>query len=376
MRNLNLTGLGLATEVSDRLDLDLNRVRQELSGTLLPRAISVIWSKSPEMEPIRAKFGSEMEQSLINALTHNVITFPGSTGLKRVYEDLISAGFEPAMASAASSALGNYTRFPLSILNLSRHLRTACNFALKVLTLEQQEFSFTLDKALIGRSNYLANKTLKDQNAILSWLQDLEVLMRDFIDFEKTRKSSHVTNAHVSNARENANANLAATYTRRFARYAGILIEVEEIKGYFDNSIDYSLQFELEKMSSYYDNTRSNLFEILKKEYHSRAPRIKSTKTREINNSPETHSSDSTYHEVQLDGKKLKLTIKKGANFDELLKEFVKMIKLQFELGTFSSVLESRMERTGSFLEISLDSPSLSDKNKLIKFVTAIAEIS
>lgn len=375
MKSINLTGIGLATLVSEELERDVQKVRVELDSTLLPLAIGAIWAKSPELENLRSKYGKEIDLPLSMALTHNVITFPGTTGLKRVYADLIASGIDSSLANTTAQTIGNYTRFPLSILNLSRHLKTACNFAIKSLTIAESDSSNVIANQILKTSKELANRSIKNEEDLVSWLTDLQDLMCNYIDSEKERKLSHINNFHVNKARENANANLAATYARRFARYIGISLNLKNIEGFYDSEYDSTLEKELQRIGSFYDSNSNALFNTLKREYDSKAARITSTKSVNVDEISDAPLANLTVHELQIDNRKLRLEFQKYEDFEILIAEFKKLLTLQFDLGDLGPLLEMKAQKGNSLISLRFESPTTGDKEKILKVVTSLSSL-
>ena len=367
---INLTGEAIALEANDALEGEAAQVRNELGSTLVPQSMAAIWAFSPDLAKLRSKYGSQISEKLSLALTHNVITFPGSTGLERVKSDLISSGIEPSLALGAIRTLGNLTRFPLSILNLSRHLRTANNFILKVLTLSQDALSKEIYADVSKKSNLLAGRVIKDEIELAAWLNDLEQIVDQYIILERNRKTSHKKIENKIATRENASAHQAAAYTRRFARYVGISLGLKSIPDYFESQTDLSLLMELARLKKIYKGGAEELYNILVEEYQAKSARIKSPGR--LSNSSNSQSVSHLRHELSLGARKLVIILSPEPKTSQFMEEFEKLINMQFDLQLFGDILNAKLARDGQSIEVRLENPNREDKRKLKQIIDAL----
>ncbi len=134
--NISVGGDALARNAKEYVDAAYERVRKTLEWELLPNALLAIWANLPQLEEARKKEAAPMPQ--IREMCHVLVTFPGSTAVRRISEILINGEFETSIEKAEAAGLDifNLTMRYVKVQNLARHIRTAVNSHLRVLGIE------------------------------------------------------------------------------------------------------------------------------------------------------------------------------------------------------------------------------------------------
>jgi hypothetical protein len=135
------------------------------------------------------------------------------------------------------------------------------------------------------------------------------------------------------------------------------------------------LEKELQRIGSFYDSNSNALFNTLKREYDSKAARITSTKSVNVDEISDAPLANLTVHELQIDNRKLRLEFQKYEDFEILIAEFKKLLTLQFDLGDLGPLLEMKAQKGNSLISLRFESPTTGDKEKILKVVTSLSSL-
>ena len=372
------TGQGLGKAAIEYLESESRLVRHGLEGDLLPRVLNAAWLASPEFEAFRSKYSTAWSDDLIQGLAFNLVTFPGSTGLQKLVDVLEGADFRPLDAAVIGPRLAQLSRHPLSVLNLSRHLRTATNFVLRTMLMnpdgsDLQTTSLNIDPELL----LLQEKGLKIRHSSVSktagltdWLTALENVMYSLALHEREIRAKMGSSRTLAGGDATTKA-LAATYVRRFARVIGTAFELNEIPPFFDRKKDLSLVEEFTRLDKHYSGSYRDIQAKLEVDFVAKAPRIKSNLAGTPSRTEKSKTQFSTM-KLDLNGRLLEIRTSGGEIGPSLIELALRAIALQQSIGFTDNHLDVFVESDGQALGIRLPQPVQSDLTKLRKVLTSL----
>lgn len=371
----NQTGMGLARAASALLEEESRTLRSNLEFQLLPICLEAVWQEDPNFSQIRASSEEFWQKSPLPSLANTLVTFLGEPGRTRAASYLIGAGFSHKDAEQVSEHLGDYCRQPLSALNLARHLRTATNYAMKVLGLTTSgNLSDRLDteiseefSLLLARGTELRESNIRDSENLVPWLNELEALMETTIKCERNLKFSLIKRQNSASFEQSAHA-LAATYRRRFSRYIALAFELTNIEGSFSSAVDLSLSAELERVTKRYSGSYSEIFKQLQQDYSSKEARTSTGRTRALKK-PTVLSPIEHVQRFSIEGRQLTVSTSDLRIEKELIALLLKNIALQIELNMNSNLLAASAKDVRQEISLTLEHPQNSDVGQITRLL-------
>ncbi len=190
--NISVGGDALARNAKEYVDAAYERVRKTLEWELLPNALLAIWANLPQLEEARKKEAAPMPQ--IREMCHVLVTFPGSTAVRRISEILINGEFETSIEKAEAAGLDifNLTMRYVKVQNLARHIRTAVNSHLRVLGIEtnsrelkSSEYERSLEslpmtESMRDKAFQLKSAKLKSEADVNEWADEVNLLLATY----------------------------------------------------------------------------------------------------------------------------------------------------------------------------------------------------
>ena len=387
---LPINGEALAYATKEYVDHAYNRVREVLEWTHLPRAILAIWENSPMLKPERKEFPSPIGEN--RDMGRIIITFPGSTAVKRIADLLITSNIVPnsegqyERASEIASEIFTLTMRYSRVQNLTRHIRTAVNSHLRMLNIESsrdrsrpsaayenffpvvQQSARTMERISILRSTELA--TQLDVN---DWADDLNSILADFSNGANDRELDSPGAASFDRSSRPRGAVAPGSLNSYKLRFKQALVatlginlsdKYTRIEKTSNKSID-DLVRELDELPSEFP-ALYQMLENLRPKRVSRLDSVRSDFGFELKSLiNENTKKNLLKHVLSLGGRELIIEGSRGAFTSDMISGVLKTFSLQLSIDPDAPELRAAFESRGQILRVQIEQPKKSDHRKL-----------
>jgi hypothetical protein len=384
--NISVGGDALARNAKEYIDAAYERVRKTLEWELLPNALLAIWANLPQLEDARKKEAAPMPQ--IREMCHVLVTFPGSTAVRRISEILINGEFETSIEKAEAAGLDifNLTMRYVKVQNLARHIRTAVNSHLRVLGIEtnsrelkSSEYERSLEslpmtESMRDKAFQLKSAKLKSEADVNEWADEVNLLLaaysRNALEGNLNTDSSRRFTAGMRSARGAVAEGGIKSYRLRFKQALAATLGIDL------NQKDV----EIEKTASKSIDDHLLVFANDPKDHAELYARLQSLRPREVGR-PNTRRVQWTFqeqklgsenpkktllkHVLNLDGRELVIEGSRGAFTDDMISGVLKTVSLQYSIDPKAKELRATFESRDQILRVEIQRPVKSDHKKI-----------
>ncbi len=385
-KNISIGGEALARDAKEYVDAAYERVRKTLEWDLLPNAILAIWGHLPQLEEARKKEPAPMPQ--IREMCHVLVTFPGSTAVRRISEILINGEYESSIEKAEATGLDifNLTMRYVKVQNLARHIRTAVNSHLRVLGIEtntrernsseyeQNLESLSMTDNMRDKAYKLKSANLKSESDVNEWADEVNLLLatysRNALEGNFNTDSSRRFTTGMRSTRGAVAEGGIKSYRLRFKQALAATLGIDL------NQKDV----EIEKTASKSIDDHLNAFANDPKDHAELYSRLQTLRPREVGR-PNTRRVQWTFqeqklgaespkksllkHVLNLDGRELIIEGSRGAFTDDMISGVLKTVSLQYSIEPEAKNLKAAFESRGQVLRIEIERPKKSDHKKI-----------
>lgn len=380
-----------ASELTDAAYAEVEReskqVETEMMGSILPRSIRVILKFDEEAQKAEKSFPWIESNELIETIAQTLWSYPGSYGAMRIKSALKQEGLGDAEAESISQTIFNLTRYPLSIVNYMRHMRSAINSIGNVFygpkapesLISELGISTSQMKSWIASSNELRSAKIQNEKEFRSWLSEVEIHLKTFspiqarINRALSGRPMNPTNREAPGIFESS---AARAYVRRFGNYVAAHAKFKD----FEKSAQgkgSTISDEFAELRSVYEGSEKSIYETLKADYDVRARRLSASVSKNFRPMTQFEKGSSPYQNLieqllNLNGKNVKIKTSSATLPEALIRQFIKSLYLQFDINSDQKALNSRLNAGSDSIEVQIESPTKADLKKVQAFIESM----
>ena len=390
LEKLPVDGEALARATKSYIDTSYEEVRNSLEWDYLPEAIKAIWTHLPELKKVRGEMDLPVPQ--VRDICHVLVTFPGSTAVRRISEVLINSEIETTTEKAEKIALEifNLTMRYVRVQNLARHIRTSVNSHLRVLGIETSSReslssiyernmeSIPMTDSMREQARNLRSANLKTQKDINDWADEVNSLLASY-------------------SRATLSDGFYGDSSRRFSsgtRPARGAVAEGGIKSYrlrFKQALAATLGIDLTKKDVVIEKTSSKSIEDLLKEFandpkdhEALYERLQALRPRQVGR-PNTRRVEWTFqeqtlgaenpkktllkHVLSIDGREFVIEGSRGGFTEDMINGVLKTVSIQLMVNPDSKELQAAFESRGQILRIEIERPKKADHKRLAEIL-------
>ena len=390
LEKLPVDGEALARATKSYIDTSYEEVRNSLEWDYLPEAIKAIWTHLPELKKVRGEMDLPVPQ--VRDICHVLVTFPGSTAVRRISEVLINSEIETTTEKAEKIALEifNLTMRYVRVQNLARHIRTSVNSHLRVLGIETSSReslssiyernieSIPMTDSMREQARNLRAANLKTQKDINDWADEVNSLLASY-------------------SRATLSDGFYGDSSRRFSsgtRPARGAVAEGGIKSYrlrFKQALAATLGIDLTKKDVVIEKTSSKSIEDLLKEFANDPKdhatlyeRLQALRPRQVGR-PNTRRVEWTFqeqtlgaenpkktllkHVLSIDGREFVIEGSRGGFTEDMINGVLKTVSIQLMVNPDSKELQAAFESRGQILRIEIERPRKADHKRLAEIL-------
>lgn len=390
LEKLPVDGEALARATKSYIDTSYEEVRNSLEWDYLPEAIKAIWTHLPELKKVRGEMDLPVPQ--VRDICHVLVTFPGSTAVRRISEVLINSEIETTTEKAEKIALEifNLTMRYVRVQNLARHIRTSVNSHLRVLGIETSSReslssiyernieSIPMTDSMREQARNLRAANLKTQKDINDWADEVNSLLASY-------------------SRATLSDGFYGDSSRRFSsgtRPARGAVAEGGIKSYrlrFKQALAATLGIDLTKKDVVIEKTSSKSIEDLLKEFandpkdhEALYERLQALRPRQVGR-PNTRRVEWTFqeqtlgaenpkktllkHVLSIDGREFVIEGSRGGFTEDMINGVLKTVSIQLMVNPDSKELQAAFESRGQILRIEIERPKKADHKRLAEIL-------
>ena len=390
LEKLPVDGEALARATKSYIDTSYEEVRNSLEWDYLPEAIKAIWTHLPELKKVRGEMDLPVPQ--VRDICHVLVTFPGSTAVRRISEVLINSEIETTTEKAEKIALEifNLTMRYVRVQNLARHIRTSVNSHLRVLGIETSSReslssiyernieSIPMTDSMREQARNLRAANLKTQKDINDWADEVNSLLASY-------------------SRATLSDGFYGDSSRRFSsgtRPARGAVAEGGIKSYrlrFKQALAATLGIDLTKKDVVIEKTSSKSIEDLLKEFandpkdhEALYERLQALRPRQVGR-PNTRRVEWTFqeqtlgaenpkktllkHVLSIDGRAFVIEGSRGGFTEDMINGVLKTVSIQLMVNPDSKELQAAFESRGQILRIEIERPKKADHKRLAEIL-------
>jgi hypothetical protein len=362
------------------------RVEEEMMGYFLPRSINVILKFDEEAQKISKPYPKLLSQESINEVAQTLWSYPGSMGVGRIRDQYQTQGLDQESAVQLSQLIFNLTRYPMSVVNYMRHMRSSINSIrnisfgpkapdsiLNELGITKKQKDMWTDSSLKLNSRYI-----ESEEDFEKWLFEVEMHLREYLPLQ-SRISRAMTGREYLTQKESsglAESAAARAYVRRFGNYVAAHAKFKE----FGSSVKgrgSKISDEFAELQQIYAQTEHKIYIKLKTDFEIRSRRLSaSPEKQEIRNDKSSRYASPYQNQIEqllnLNGKNVKITTSSSLLPEKLIRQFIKSLYLQFEINPEQKSLNSRLNVGSDSIEIQIESPAKADIKKVQTFIESM----
>ncbi len=355
-------------------------VEKQMLEFILPRTINVVFKYDEDCRDIAKRYPALDSEEFEREVSQNLWSYPGSSGVSRIRASVRLLGLSDEESDTVAQAILNYTRYPMSIVNYMRHVRSSINSISNVFygpkapdsVLQGLGYSKAKLSGWVASSNSLNTVTIRSEEDFHRWLESVEHHMRQFMPMQM-----HINNVLTGRTTaldkpspDRVMLGLPRAYVRRFGNYVAAHAKFSST----DNSsrgLGSTVSDEFAKLLKLYDKPDKEIFEELVKDFQRRANRISAIATGPIQRPTRRASVFEKFIEqsLNINGKKVEIRTSSQKLSNDLVKQFMKSLWLQFELNPDQALLTSRLNVGNEAIEVEVEKPAKSDLKKVQSFI-------
>jgi hypothetical protein len=324
----------------------------------------------------------------VRDICHILVTFPGSTAVRRISDVLINNEIETTTAKSEKAALEifNLTMRYVRVQNLARHIRTAVNSHLRVLGIESSssdsrssEYERTMESipmtdSMREQARNLRQSVLNSQKDVNDWASEVNGLLSTY-------------------SRVSLSDNFYADSSRRFssgARSVRGAVAEGGLKSYrlrFKQALAATLGIDLTEKEVEIEKTASKSIETLlhefandPKDYALLYERLQALRPRQSGRQntrrvewtfqdqtlgAENPKKNLLKHVLSIDGREFVIEGSRGGFTDDMVTGVLKTVSIQLMVNPEAKELQAAFENRGHILRIEIERPKKTDHKRL-----------
>jgi hypothetical protein len=383
---LPLTANKLTDAAYEQVELESKEVEAEMMGEILPRSVQVILQFDDLSSRTAKTHPSMRSESVIREIAQTLWSYPGSYGATRIKNSLRQEGLSDEEAEEISQTIFNLTRYPLSIVNYMRHMRSSINsisnifYGPKAPESIFSELGYTASQIQdwIASSNSLNTTRINDEKDFQNWLAEVEVHLRTFSPMQ-ARINRAMSGRDLTPRRETPGvfeSAAARAYVRRFGNYVAAHAKFKDF-GRNAQGKGSTISDEFAELRSIYSGSDKSVYETLKSDLESRSRRLSATVRKSVDDSSRFGSGSSSYQNyiaqsLNINGKKVQIQTSSTQLPATLVQQFIKSLNLQFDMNPDQKVLSTRLNVGKESIEVHIEDPAKADLKKVQTFIESM----
>ena len=388
--NISVQGEALARETKHYIDSSYEQVRKALEWDFLPEAIKAIWANLPELEKARSE--REIPIAQVREICHILVTFPGSTAVRRISEVLINSEIEPSTEKSEKAALEvfNLTMRYVRVQNLARHIRTAVNSHLRVLGIEASTLesnssiyernmeSIQMSDSMREQARNLRGANLKSEKDVNDWATEVNGLLSAYSRFSLADNFYEDSSKRFSSGARPVRGAVAEgglkSYRLRFkqALAATLGIDLTKKDAVIEKTASKSIENLLEEFANY-PKDPAELYARLQSLRPRQVGRQNSRRVdftfKEQTLGSENPKKNLLKHVLNLDGRELIIEGSRGSFTDDMVSGIMKTISLQLSIDPDAKQLRAAFENRDQVLRVEIERPKKSDHKRIAEIL-------
>lgn len=380
---LPLTANQLVDAALAQLEDESSQVKEAMVGEILPKTIQVIFQFNEQAHQMVKAYPTLKLEATIQEIAQTLWSYPGSSGGARVKNALLFQGLDENTASEISQTILNYTRYPMSIVNYMRHMRSSINsisnifYGPKAPDSIFQELGYSKSQLTqwVASSNNLNTTRITDEDNFKKWLVEVEAHLRTFLPMQS--RINRTMSGH-GNVRSDENSGLldtfsARAYARRFGNYVAAHAKFKDV-GPSTQGRGSTISDEFAELLHVYRGTDKEIYMSLLEDFEKRGKRLSASASKHIerpskNNSIFEHLVEQS---LNINGKKVEIRTSSSNLPRSLVNQFIKSLNIQFEMNPNQKRLSTRLNTGADSIEVAIDNPIKADLKKVQSFIEAM----
>lgn len=380
---LPLTANALTDAALAQVEEESRQVEQAMLGTILPRTVRVILQFEEQSSKIGAAYPALGSEETISEIAQTLWSYPGSSGASRIRNNLLSLGLDEEAASAVSQAILNYTRYPMSIVNYMRHMRSSINSIRNIFygpkapesLVQELGYSKSQLSEWVASSNTLNTAVIDSELSFRNWLAEVEVHLRTFLPMQGRLNRAINGRGNLDRRESNGlfDAAVARAYARRFGNYVAAHAKFKDV-GRNTQGRGSTISDEFAELLEVYENSDKRVFSKLQEDFERRSRRISASAQKHVERPTRSSSiyQRNIEQSLNINGKKVFIRTSSSELPSTLINQFIKSLRLQFDMDPDQKVLNSSLNVDGKYIEVEIEKPVKGDFKKIQSFVESM----
>ena len=380
---LPLTANQLVDAALSQLEDEGRQVKEAMVGEILPKTIQVVFQFNEQAHQMVKAYPTLKLEATIQEIAQTLWSYPGSSGAARVRNGLLVQGLDENAASEISQTILNYTRYPMSIVNYMRHMRSSINsisnifYGPKAPDTIFQELGYSKSQLTewVASSNNLNTARITDEDNFKKWLFEVEAHLRTFLPMQNriNRAMSGRGNVKSEESSGLLDTFSARAYARRFGNYVAAHAKFKDV-GPSTQGRGSTISDEFAELSHVYRGTDKEIYMSLLEDFERRGKRLSASASKHIER-PRKNSSifeQLVEQSLNINGKKVEIRTSSSNLPRTLVDQFVKSLNVQFEMNPNQKRLSTRLNTGADSIEVAIDNPIKADLKKVQSFIEAM----
>jgi hypothetical protein len=375
---LPLTANALTDAALKQVEEESKLVEKEMLGNILPRTIRIVLDFEEVAAEIAKNHPVLKDNEKVAEIAQTLWSYPGSSGAARVRNNLFVIGLSETEASKVSQAILNYTRYPMSIVNYMRHIRSSINSIRNIFygpkatdnLFEELGYSKSQLTEWITSSNSLQSTFIDSEVNFQNWLTEVELHLRKFLPIQGRLSRAMNGRGDVDRGESPGlfDAAVARAYARRFGKYVSAHAKFQAVEG------GQTISDEFSDLLKEYEGSDEKVYKKLKTDFERRSRRLSASVQKHFEKPTRNTSiyQNNIEQSLNINGKKVFIRTSSAELPDQLINQFIKSLKLQFEMDPDQKILNSSLNVDGKYIEVEIEKPVKSDIKKIQQFVESM----
>jgi hypothetical protein len=380
---LPLTANQLVDAALAQLEDEGSQVKEAMVGEILPKTIQVIFQFNEQAQQMVKAYPTLKHEATIHEIAQTLWSYPGSSGAARVRNALLVQGLDENAASEISQTILNYTRYPMSIVNYMRHMRSSINsisnifYGPKAPDVIFQELGYSKSQLTqwVASSNNLDTTRITDEDNFKKWLFEVEAHLRTFLPMQNRINRAMSGRGNVKNEKSSGllDSFSARAYARRFGNYVAAHAKFKDV-GPSTQGRGSTISDEFAELLHVYRGTDKEIYMSLLEDFERRGNRLSASASKHIERSSKNNSlfEHLVEQSLNINGKKVEIRTSSSTLPRSLVDQFVKSLNVQFEMNPNQKRLSTRLNTGVDSIEVAIDNPIKADLKKVQSFIEAM----
>lgn len=378
---LPISGTQLIDAAQSELERESEEVKDGLIGKVLPQAINAIFEHDQGLKEILRTHRDLKSQDLVGDIAQTLWSYPGSLGAARVQDIFMRLGFITADAAKLAESVVNLTKYPMSIVNYSRHIgssirsirRAADGPKASNLRISELGLSEEFINAWNESSKTLRETSIRDDEGFNFWLESIEDHLMKYLPVQINANRARAGLPIGASTPPPGGFSMPRAYVRRFGNYIQANSSLT-LRNTRTELLGATVTNEYEKILSQFNQSSKSIYELLLEDFNRRSRRLSASASRHLENSRSApqRSRAGIEQSLNINGKRVEIRSSSAHLSNSLIEGFIKSFNLQHNLSPDEAVLSTRFMIDGEFIEVEAERPAKVDLKKIQTFIESM----